>query len=60
MWLLILIMLFPSITSETVLKRYLTERECAVEQARVLRDMEEAYPHERNFRLICRYVWRMI
>ena len=60
MWLLLLITLLPAIPSETVLARYATERQCDMEQARVWRDMEAAYPDEHTFSLICRYVWKVI
>ena len=60
MWLLILIVMLPSGPSETILERYGTERECDLEQVRVWRDMEDAYPKDHNYSLICRYVWRVI
>ena len=53
MWLLLMILLFPQPSRIITLKTYPTEALCHAARNYVGFEMAEAYPHERDFYIIC-------
>jgi len=55
MWLLLMVLLnvVPGLDKNTVLNMFATAEECQIERNRIGFAMAEAYPHERDFVIIC-------
>ena len=50
MWVLLIITLFGS----TYLEKYTTQSECESERVRITQALQDAYPGDESFKLICR------
>jgi hypothetical protein len=57
MWMFVIILLntVPGISTVTALQTYPTSQECHSERDRIGYEMAEAYPHERDFEIACRF-----
>ena len=57
MWFLLMVMLSDSTASQkvTVLNTFEEEGKCRTERRRIGFAMAESYPHEANFKIVCKF-----